>query len=227
MFMPQRQLDKTSPRARRARMRMQTVLMLMLGIAVGGCQPKKVQQTKNPPVVEAQPLDAKSAQLLVSDASQYIVTELPLVPDVANTDYRLVLGIGPIEVQNFSDPERFRTTMHLLRTELLKNRTMQRYFRMVTMNTRSAEELTRRMGGGHSDDLGNPDGDDSGPAKYDPRDIYILSGEFTQFGDRGGYRSLKLTVHVEHPHSRQVVLSYAFTRNFRWDGQSGTWQEVH
>ena len=192
----------------------------------GGC---KSRETHRPPTqIQSQPIDATSAALLVEDAAQDIVTRLPAEPGIADARYRLVLGLGPVEITSFSRPRRFDTVMRSLNTRLMANATMTRHFRMVAVSTPSTQEVLVRLSGGHHDTFEAPDSDvDSGQATYDPRDIYILTGQFSQFGDRGNQdRSLQLTIQVEHPHSRTIVLSQHFQRNFRWDSASGTWIPV-
>jgi len=201
------------------------VLLVMLPLTLFGC---KSTPEVDPPPVRSQPIDAHSADLLIEDAAQYIVTELPNAPGVQGTQYRLALGMGPIEATNFAQPERFDTVMRSLNTRLMRNATMTRLFRMVSVSVPTAESITRALSGAHADDMNLPDSDAySGPAKFDPRDIYILTGTFTQFGDAGGYeRSLRLSINVEHPQSRQIVISKAFNRNFVWDTASGTWRAI-
>jgi len=199
-------------------------LLLIGTVGLAGCA--STPETSSPPPVRSQPIDARSADLLINDAVQYIAAELPQVPEIKNTQYRLVLGLGPIEVSNFKNPERFDTVMRQINSRLMRNAEMTRLFRMVQISVPTAEAVTSSIGGAPSSDFALPDSDEeTGPAKYDPRDIYILTGKFTQFGDRGDLkRALYLSVSVEHPHTRQVVLTKDFRRNFNWDTEAGKWK---
>ena len=206
------------------------ILLLIAAICLPmltGCKSKQKVYIP-PPQVRAQPIDSRSADLLINEAVQYLATELPQAPGVRDTRHRLVLGLGPIEVSNFADPQRFVTAMRQINSRLMRNAALTRLFRMVQVSVASSQAITQALGGAPAADFGLPDSDaDTGPAKYDPRDIYILTGKFTQYGDNADLdRSLWLSVSVEHPHSRQVVLTKDFRRNFRWDTASGTWQPV-
>lgn len=199
------------------------LLALLCLTALSGC---KSEPYTPPPAVRAQPIDAESADLLVNDAVQYLATELPQAPGVKGTRHRLVLGLGPIAVSNFADPQRFETVMRQVNSRLMRNAALTRVFRMVQTSVPTSQAITQALGGAPASDFSAPDADeDTGPAKYDPRDIYVLTGRFTQFGDRGDMdRALFLSVSVEHPHSRQVVLTKDFRRNFQWDTASGSWK---
>ena len=207
-----------------------TVLITLLAVCMGfmcGC---KTQQPNLRPAPSAArtPIDGKSADLLIDDASQYIAAELPTRPGIADAKYRKVLGLGPIEVLNFDDPSRFVTVMRSLNGRLMQNQALTNRFRMVQVSTPSAKAVIRGLGGAHSDDISDPAGTGpEGPATYDPRDIYILTGKFNQFGDlQSDRRSLRLIINIEHPQTRSVILSHEFRRNFAWDTASGIWEPV-
>jgi hypothetical protein len=202
--------------------RILAISAFLLFIAVG-CGGKSEEQIPLGPTGE--PMDDRMMSQMVDEAAQYIALQLPRTPMVAQSKYRQVLGVGPIEVTGFASPARFQAGLNALQSKLLENEALQNQFRMVVTNSPDAIEIVREVGGDQSsfqDPRGN-DPQSSRPQQFKAEDVFVLSGNFTKIRSGPETRHYNLLIKVVHPHSRQAVLSKDFQANFKWDEERQQW----
>ena len=76
---------------------------------------------------------------------------------------------------------------------------------MINANPGRMDDIRRRQVG-EEEDLLEEGAGDSGTARYDPNDIYLLSGEFHESG-RGATRRYYFVFRVEHLGSGEIKLT--------------------
>lgn len=103
---------------------------------------------------------------------------------------------------------------------------MTRLFRVVNAPAADPEKLKEVLGGSNPDDQALPDSDEAlGPIVDDPRDVYLLSAVVTEVS-RYTENRYTVSLRVEHPHTRQTVLSKEVRLNLYWDADALQWREA-
>lgn len=176
-----------------------------------------------------EPVPIKYLDELVAEASQWLAAELPNLPEVAASDTQFVFGVP--QTLETSDVEisdgRLRQTLARLTSELMENRYFTDNFLVIsTTEAQATDQLTTIAGKDTSafrDPLGG-DQDNTKPATYDPRMVYIMSGKFYQNVDRTlRKRAFHLFIRIEKPQARQRVLDRDFVYNLRWSDEKSQW----
>lgn len=206
------------------------ILLAVTLLAAGvGCESSSPEPRPVPPPRVAAPPPVESLDRAVDVMAQYLVKELPSLPEVQNSPHKLVLALGPIENQTQAPPERYRAALVSLQSKVRDSAEIRRNFVIIQTDYADGQETLDRF------QPGNRDFDDAfgtGPskgdvAKYDPDTLYVLTGRFFQARDVDGERvSYRLFVQVENPRSRAQLLSKEFRVVLRWNGKDYRWEPV-
>lgn len=172
------------------------------------------------------PIGDQAIQELIDRSIQTISANLPNVPAVRDTKHRLVLK--PIE-PNAQRPAGADPSARVLQqtlTGLTQNKEISRLFRVVNAPMTDPEKLKGIQGGSNPDDQVLPDSDEAlGPIVDDPRDVYLLSAQVTEVS-RYTENRYTVSLRVDHPHTRQTVLTNEVRLNLYWDPDSLQWREA-
>ncbi|MFK7790577.1 MAG: hypothetical protein AB8C95_13930 [Phycisphaeraceae bacterium] len=177
------------------------------------------------PAPPPRPIGEPSIEPLIEQAVQTLSEDLLKVPAVRESKHRLVLMLSkPAEATNTDD--RSAVLMRQLQNGLVQNQSFSRLFRVVNAPTSDPAKLQEILGGKSKDDTVLPDSDeDTGPAVYDPRDLYLLSARYAE-QDRFTERRFTISLRVDHPQKSQTVLVKDVKMVFVWDPNLLQWLEL-
>ncbi len=188
------------------------------------------QESKPPPEPPRRlipdPITLDQLDALVDTNTQYLARNLPVVPEVRDSEYQLVLMIGPIEDKTFSERTRFEAALKAMISSLQANRAISDAFVIRTTTTSDHKKIIEAVSGGDNSIWDDPLSDvpeTSGMAEYHPDSIYLLTGKFYQHTD-DKLRSYRLFVDIEHPRSGRSVLSHEYKRDLRWNPDEKRWK---
>lgn len=191
---------------------------LVACVWLGGCSSSPEPEPRR--AAHGAPIDYETANLMIDQMAQYIVTELPRTSMVQSQQYKMVLALGPMEVEGFAQPERFEAALQALQAELIKNDELKARFSMVSTSRADASDILAEASGS-GDDFVDPLGtnaDETRAARYAPDDVIVLTGSFLQTAEGPESKAYRLQVSIEHPRRRVMVLSREIRRAFVWDG---------
>ena len=214
-----------------------TSLTLLLGIGLlAGCEsepepappppPPRVEVPPPPP--PPAPIGDQAIQELIDRSIQAIATNLPKVPTVRDTKHRLVLRAMEPDADSRAAKGHGQSARVLQQTltGLTQDKNITRLFRIVNAPQADPEKLKKIIGDTNPDDLLAPDSDeDIAPVDDDPRDVYLLSAQVTEVS-RYAENQYAVSLRVEHPHTRQTVLTKEVQLNLYWDTDALQWREA-
>lgn len=179
-----------------------------------------------PPPPPPAPIGDQAIQELIDRSINTISANLPNAPKVRDTKHRLVLrAADPADEHNSAADQSARVLQQTL-IGLTQNKNITRLFRIVNAPRADPERINEVLGGANQDDLVAPDSDEPlGPVVDDPRDVYLLSATVTEIS-RYTENRYTVSLRVEHPHSRQTVLSKKVQLNLYWDADLLQWREA-
>jgi len=204
--------------------------IIVLTLAIGALTGCSTTPTAEPPPAQVaspagEPIDSGTVGRMVDQMAQAIVNELPMTPEVANSEYRQYLAIGPVRSGGFTEPRRFETALESLRTKTMQNSTMRANFDMISTQRTEADAVMTELAGGSLDRYTDPLTGDAAN-RIDPRDLFLMTGHFQRFDDGPTRKAYRLMVFVERPQSRTRVWSHEFERRFLWDEVNGRWRAI-
>lgn len=139
--------------------------------------------------------------------AQRLAQDLTSLPAVQRADRRLVLELGTIQNRTRTASSDFEMMQRRLRSSLLRSRLITDHFMIVEGRQRMEGELQRIQG--QPQDLLQEGLDNGGVAQFDPRDIYVLQGDFYE-SVRGTTRRYYFNFKLTHLATREIVFDNDF-----------------
>jgi len=157
---------------------------------------------------------AEALDEIVSDVSQYLVTEMPRYAKQTGTEWRLVLAVGTLV--DGTEDQKLGSAMNRIARKLQVNDQFRRHFKVLSSTESDATAVIEDLSGSHPDDIYLPDDDgDRGVAKVHPDDLYVMTGQTDVFVTKQNRVMKTVTlIDVQHPKTRNVVLSKEFSRTY-------------
>ncbi|MEO0476623.1 MAG: hypothetical protein AAF085_11745 [Planctomycetota bacterium] len=151
---------------------------------------------------------------IVEDVSNYLVTAMPDYAQTSGTEWRLTLAVGTLV--DGTEDKKLGSAMDRISRKLMVNDKFRRHFKVLSSTESEASKVIKQLSGTHPDDIYLPDDDSAaGVAKIHPDDLYVLTGRTDVFSSNRN-RILKTVtlIDVQHPQTRQIVLSKEFARTY-------------
>lgn len=151
---------------------------------------------------------------IVDDVSKYLVQAMPKYAKDQGTEWRLTLAVGTLV--DGTDDKKLGSAMDRIARKLQVNDQFRRHFKVLSSTASDAEAVIKDLSGSHPDDIYLPDSDaDNGVAKVHPEDLYVMTGRTDVFtSNRNRVMKTVTLIDVQHPKTRQVVLSKEFSRTY-------------
>ncbi|MFK7790576.1 MAG: hypothetical protein AB8C95_13925 [Phycisphaeraceae bacterium] len=189
----------------------------MVGFALGVEIPAEMfdnaeQQAQEASQDASTPLQALDE--IVADVSAYLVTAMPEYANATGTEWRLTLAVGTLI--DGTEDKKLGSAMDRIARKLIVNDKFRKHFKVLSSTETEASAVIKQLSGTHPDDIYLPDDDTAeGVAKVHPDDLYVLTGRTDVFSSNRN-RVLKTVtiIDVQHPQSRQIVLSKEFARTY-------------
>ena len=159
---------------------------------------------------------ARALDEIVADVSEYLVRKLPAHQKVSGSDWRLTLAVG--RLVDRSPDQRLQSALDEVAYNLMRNDTFARHFSILSSNQSEAEAIIQDLAGSHPDDIYDPTSmEETGVKKVHPEDLYLLTGETRIFQEDNNRKLITRTIiRVEHPATREVVLSEIFKKTYHF-----------
>jgi hypothetical protein len=166
---------------------------------------------------------------LVSDAGQWIATELPAEPTVSASPTQLVFAVPQtLDSSERLDDGRLRQTLNRLLAELQGSSNFTDSFIVITQTQAQANADIAKAAGDDTSAFRDPlgrDADRTRAVSYPPETVYTLSGKFYRSADQqAGRITYNLMLRADNPLTRKAILNRNFQYNAVWNGNTRRWQ---
>lgn len=157
---------------------------------------------------------AKALDEIVSDVSEYLVTDLPNHSEVSGSNWRLTLALG--RLIDRSDDGRLETALDEIAFHLMRNDQFAKHFKVLSSTKSEADAILTELSGKHPDDIYDPTTtSETGSKTVHPEDLFLLTGETSVWSEENNRKLVTRTmIRVEHPASREIVLAEMFKKTY-------------
>ena len=139
--------------------------------------------------------------------AETLAYELTNIPEIASATAHKALYLGDVRNHTNTPPGDFEIIQRRIRDKLVNSKHIQESFTVNADPNRMDRIKSRLVDTG--EDLRQEGDDETRTARYDPNDIYLLSGEFRE-SRRGNTRRFYFVFRVEHLGSGSIKLTKQF-----------------
>ncbi|HEX3355476.1 MAG TPA: hypothetical protein VHS31_00745 [Tepidisphaeraceae bacterium] len=168
---------------------------------------------------------------LIGDASEYLVREMPNIPEVKSAGNQMVFAVPPDLEHDPAYPDgRLRAALASLKSKLQESEIFRNDFVVITGTQAENNRILNQVAGSNTSAFRDPlqrTPDKTKAETYDPTTVYVMTGKFYQMTDPNpGLRDYRLHITVVSPQTRQEVIHYEFHRTLKWNHKTGQWKET-
>jgi len=165
----------------------------------------------------------EAVEEMIDDLAQELATDLPNLPEIAKSQYQVVLAIGSVE--SAVQSPLLENILDGIETRLRANEAINNAFLIVTTEQEDAEKVIGAVSG-NTADFEDPAqrGEGAGFKRYDPRYVYQLKGRLTRLEDRANFRNtFNLFLTFDHLLDKRRIKTYEFKRVYYWQPYAKQW----